>query len=94
MKSRWFTSKLLENKFENYVNPGSILWQQIETDYWKNFLRDHLQLFYKETNSVIANKILNNFEFDLKKFKQICPLEMLDKLNNPITLKGLKSKSA
>jgi len=76
-----------EDEFENFVNPASIIWQQVETDYWKLFLKEKLSEFLKETNSVIAKKILNNFEVELKNFKQICPVEMLDKLDKPITLK-------
>ena len=53
-----------------------------------NSLKDKLNEFLKETNSVIAKKILDNFEVELKNFKQICPIEMLDKLDNPITLKS------
>ena len=51
-----------------------------------------LQNFQKETNSILAKKILNNFEKELKNFKQICPTEMLDKLKNPITLKSSVKK--
>ena len=81
-----------ENKFEDFVNPTSIIWQSIETDYWKNFLKENLQDFVKETNSKIAEKIINNFEKELFNFKQICPIEMLDKLENPITLKSIVKK--
>ena len=37
----------------------------------------------------IKNLIKNNFNFELEKksFKQICPIEMLDKLKHPITTK-------
>ena len=76
-----------KNTFENYANPSSIIWQEIETDYWKSFLKEQLNSFLKETNSKIAKKILQNFKVELKNFKQICPIEMLDKLDNPITLK-------
>ena len=76
-----------KDEFENFANPASIIWQQIETDYWKSFLKEKLNEFLKETNSVVAKKILNNFEVELKNFKQICPIEMLDKLDHPITLK-------
>ena len=48
--------------------------------------------FIKETNSAIAKKILGNFDSELKNFKQICPIEMLDKLENPITLKPIIKK--
>ena len=33
--------------------------------------------------------LLDNFDKkELLNFKQVCPIEMLDKLNNPITLKS------
>jgi len=81
-----------ENNFENFVNPVSIIWQQVETDYWKRFLKDNLEDFLKETNSNTAKIILDNYEKELKNFKQVCPIEMLDKLDNPITLKNIAKK--
>jgi glutamate synthase (NADPH/NADH) large chain len=83
-----------KNTFENFVNPASIFWQEIETDHWKKFLKNSLNSFAKETNSTIAKKILDNFEIELKKFKQICPIEMLDKLDNPISLKPRIKKAS
>ena len=53
----------------------------------EKLLKINLNTFVKETNSIIAQKILNNFDNELKKFKQVCPIEMLDKLENPISLK-------
>ena len=81
-----------ENNFENFANPSSIIWQAVETNYWKDFLKNNLKNFITETNSNFANKILNNFEKELSYFKQICPIEMLDKLDNPITLKSTIKK--
>ena len=51
-----------KNTFEDFANPASIIWQEVETDYWKKFLKDSLNTFVKETNSKIAKKILNDFE--------------------------------
>ncbi len=82
-----------KNNFENYVNPGSIIWQGVETDYWKKFLKDNLDQFNKETNSKVAKKILDNYDSELKNFKQICPIEMLDKIKNPISLKPYIKKA-
>ena len=76
-----------ENNFENFVNSSSIIWQPLETEHWKNFLEDNLKKFVTETQSSFASKILNDYEKELKYFKQVCPIEMLDKLDNPITLK-------
>ena len=50
--------------------------------------------FVKDTSSKIGQKLIDNYEKEVKNFKQVCPKEMLDKLENPITLKNLRSKSA
>ena len=50
--------------------------------------------FYKETLSPVAYRILEKFEKEVKNFKQVCPIEMLDKIENPISLKNRKSKTA
>ena len=82
-----------KDNFENYANLSSIIWQLVETKYWKDFLQEKIKDFLKETNSVVAKKILDNFENELKKFKQVCPKEMLDKLENPITLRSIVKKA-
>jgi len=76
------------NEFENYVNPHSVIWQTPETDYWKNYLKKLIGEHFKETKSKIAFKILENYNNEVKKFKQVCPKEMLDKLSNPISTKA------
>ncbi len=76
-----------KNEFENFANPASIIWQPVETDYWKKFLKDSIKEFEDVTFSQKADRILKNFKVELKNFKQVCPIEMLDKLDNPISLK-------
>ena len=29
-----------KGEFENYVNPGSVVWQTPETNYWKDYLNN------------------------------------------------------
>jgi len=75
------------DEFERYVNPESVIWQKIESKYWTEYLKDMIVQHYEETNSSIAKKILDNFELEKNSFKQICPVEMLDKLKHSITTK-------
>ena len=82
----------VKNNFEDFVNSTSIIWQKVETNYRKDFLKNNLKDFFKETNSKIAKKILDNYEEEILNFKQVCPIEMLDKLDNPITLKSAVKK--
>ena len=70
-----------------------MIWQVPETDYWKSYLKNLISEFFKETQSKIAEKILKNFDVELKNFKQVCPKEMLDKLSNPLSSKVKISKA-
>ena len=82
-----------KNEFENFANPASIIWQSVETDYWQKFLKKNIKDFESKTSSKKAKKILENFEVELKNFKQVCPIEMLDKLDNPISLRSHTKKA-
>ena len=75
-------------EFEKKVNPDSVVWQKVETDYWKNFLKELILEHSKETSSKLSKKIIDSFDEELKSFIQVCPIEMIDKLVNPITLKS------
>ncbi len=83
-----------EDKFENFVNPASLIWQEVETKFWQDKLKGMIEEFIKNTGSEKAKKIFQNFERELSNFKQVCPIEMLDKLENPITMKAKTIKSA
>jgi len=80
-------------EFENYVNPNSVIWQMPKTDYWKNYLKKLISEHYKETQSKITSKILEDYNDEVKNFRQVCPKEMLDKLLNPLLLKTKVSKT-
>ena len=75
-------------EFEKKVNPESVIWQNIETEYWKNFLKNLIIEHSEETNSLISKNIIENFEDEIKNFIQVCPKEMIEKIENPITLKA------
>ena len=76
-----------DNKFQSKANPESIIWQKIETKFWKNTLKSLVQQHFDETNSEVSNKILENFDQEIINFYQVCPKEMLNKLEYPITNK-------
>ena len=75
-------------EFEKKVNPDSIVWQNVETEYWINFLKDLVNEHAKETGSLLSKNIISNFKEEIKNFIIVCPKEMIDKLENPITLKS------
>ena len=74
-------------QFEKKVNPESVVWQNVETNYWREYLKNLVSEHFNETESQLSRKIIENFEDEINNFVQVCPKEMLDKLKNPITLK-------
>ena len=75
-------------EFEKKVNNDSVVWQNVETEYWKSFLRNLVLEHHNETQSILSGDIIENFNDEIKNFVQVCPKEMLNKLKNPITLKN------
>ena len=76
----------ISKDFIQKVNEDSVIWQQVETEFWSKYLKNLLEEHSKETGSKLTKKILNDFSNQLKNFIQVCPKEMIDKLDNPITL--------
>jgi glutamate synthase (NADPH/NADH) large chain len=79
-------------EFEKKVNTESVVWQTVETEYWINFLKKLVLEHSHETNSKVSKNIISNFDQEIKNFIQVCPKEMIDKLQNPITLKSKEKK--
>ena len=75
-------------EFIKKVNPESVIWQNVETEYWINFLKNLVSEHTKETKSIISKNIISNFDQEIKNFVQVCPKEMIGKLQNPITFKS------
>ena len=75
-----------DKEFEKKVNSESVVWQNLETDYWKNFLKALVIDHVNETGSELSKRIIKNFDEEVSNFVQVCPKEMLDKLKNQISL--------
>ena len=74
-----------DDNFEKKVNPETVIWQRVETEFWKSFLKDLVLRHFEETDSKVSEQIIKNFSKEIDNFYQICPKEMLNKLKNPIS---------
>ena len=75
-------------QFEKKVNQESVIWQNVETDYWKKFLKNLLIEHFNETGSDLSKKLIENYNEEINNFIQVCPKEMVEKLENVISLKS------
>ena len=70
----------IDNNFEDHINSDTVVYQRVQTSYWENILRDALTEHLTETVSPRAENILSGWEYELPKFWQICPKEMVGRL--------------
>ena len=75
-------------QFEKKVNQESVIWQNVETDYWKKFLKILLTEHFNETRSDLSKKLIENYNEEINNFIQVCNKEMVDKLENVISIKS------
>lgn len=67
------------------VNGESVIAQRLASRHWSDALRSLIMLHQRETESVRAKTIIENWELEHLKFWQICPKEMVNRLANPLT---------
>ena len=83
----------LDKKFKYRVNDETLVFALIQSNYWKNVLKDFIMNHYNETNSSHAKKIIDNWEVEYSKFVQICPKEIVSTLSEPL-VEEIKKKKA
>jgi glutamate synthase (NADPH/NADH) large chain len=73
------------NLCKERVNQDMVLFQRIQVDHYADELRSLLTRHFNHTQSRFAERLLADFEREVKEFYQIVPREMLDKLAMPVT---------
>ena len=70
--------------FESRANPQTILWRRLASRHWRDALHalvvEHAQL----TGSRFAAALLADWDREALKFWQVCPYEMLERLEHPL----------
>ena len=84
----------VDGSFEARVNDESIIYQRVASSHWEKILRDLITEHYAETASPRADNIISGWEYELPKFWQICPKEMLERLEFPLAEQQENSKRA
>jgi glutamate synthase (NADPH/NADH) large chain len=66
------------------VNEESVVWQRIASAHWETVLKDLVIRHAKETGSLHAQAITNQWDLEVGRFWQICPKEMLTRVEHPL----------
>jgi len=79
----------VDKNFEAHVNNDTVVYQRVESKHWEQVLRDLLTEHLAETSSLRAESILSGWEWELPEFWQICPREMVGRLEWPLSGESL-----
>ena len=71
--------------FEARANPDSIVWQRLDSAYWEAELKALITEHAAATDSQWSNSILEDWERRRGEFWQVCPKEMLSRLEHPLS---------
>ncbi|MGV3478900.1 MAG: glutamate synthase-related protein, partial [Sphingobium sp.] len=70
--------------FERLANPDSIVWQRLESPYWEARLKSLIAEHAVATDSRWSNALLDDWDRTRGAFWQVCPREMIDRLEHPL----------
>ncbi|MFT8555261.1 MAG: glutamate synthase large subunit [Zymomonas mobilis] len=73
-----------DNSFERHANPDNIIWQRLASSHWETVLRSMIADHAVKTDSPWAHRVLDEWDLWSQKFWQICPKEMLGRLEYPL----------
>ena len=77
----------VEGDFSSYLNDEDVIAIRLDSAYWESRLVDLIKAHVSETGSPLAHRILQRWAQERRKFWQICPKEMRDKLEHPVSTK-------
>ncbi len=73
-----------DRDFDHRVNTDTVIYQRIETEFWETRCFELIKRHALETQSKWAEQLIADWVVEKDKFWQIVPLEMLDRLEQPI----------
>ncbi len=74
-----------DGRFEEHINPDTIVWQRVASAHWESVLRGLVEEHRKESTSVFAGQLLDQWELELGRFWQVVPKEMLSRIAHPLS---------
>ena len=74
-----------EGCFAPRINTDTVLYQRLASAHWERELLRLITAHYRETDSPRADSILAGWEWEKQHFWQVCPLEMVSRLDHPLS---------
>jgi len=82
------------DEFDGRANPESIVWQRLGSAYWETRLKALIAEHAVATDSQWSNSVLDDWDRWRGRFWQVCPKEMLGRLEHPLDDEGAQAMVA
>ncbi|WP_164119165.1 glutamate synthase large subunit, partial [Sphingorhabdus sp. Alg239-R122] len=73
-----------KGSFARRTNAESITWDRVRSGHWESHLKSLIEEHHSATDSKWAEEILRDWNKALPYFWQVCPKEMLERLDHPL----------
>jgi len=80
--------------FEEHVNADTVMYQRVASAHWEQILKNLITEHFEQTSSPRAEQILSGWKYELPKFWQVCPKEMVTRLEMPLSDERAQGKRA
>jgi len=74
-----------DDSFERHANPGTIQWCRLSSAYWENRVKALIAEHAVATDSKWSNSVLDDWDRWRDRIWQVCPIEMVSRLEYPLT---------
>ncbi|MGH6909564.1 MAG: glutamate synthase-related protein, partial [Phenylobacterium sp.] len=71
-----------ENRFRTSLNTESVVVCRVASAHWAGVLKDLVEEHARETGSELAQGLLRNWDREIERFWQVCPKEMVGRLDH------------
>ncbi len=76
----------LAGRFPAQVNPDSVIIQRLASPHWEEQLKRLVREHARETGSAFAQGLLNDWDRMREHFWQVCPKEMVGRIDHPLAV--------
>jgi glutamate synthase (NADPH/NADH) large chain len=73
-----------EDRLQTLLNPDSVITNRVSGAHWRGVLRGLVEEHHAETGSVLAGELLRNWDAARPRFWQVCPKEMVGRLDHAL----------
>ena len=70
------------------INPDTVVYHRIQSPHWEQILNELVTAHWRETQSRFAERLLVDWDRELRRFWQVVPKEMMDKLKHPVLIQS------